>query len=222
MKMSIKISLIAVLLFVMMPVAAQNLYFDPITTLALKGYSDNLKNKQNETIEQQTKLQQAQAFVASQMAWANDLQNKIYKGLREVSGTVQNGVQLVRIYENVNKCISYTGDIADVVADNPEFAVFGAKSTGLAWQTITEISVEITDILQEGATNLAYSGDRYKFLYEIDQKLTRLRIILLQIKIDIERAVNLGFWRAINPFQGYINTDKDIVENIMYQYKHMF
>ncbi|MFA5620846.1 MAG: hypothetical protein WDA08_11130 [Weeksellaceae bacterium] len=220
--MSIKISLIAVLLFVMMPVAAQNLYFDPITTLALKGYSDNLKNKQNETIEQQTKLQQAQAFVASQMAWANDLQNKIYKGLREVSGTVQNGVQLVRIYENVNKCISYTGDIADVVADNPEFAVFGAKSTGLAWQTITEISVEITDILQEGATNLAYSGDRYKFLYEIDQKLTRLRIILLQIKIDIERAVNLGFWRAINPFQGYINTDKDIVENIMYQYKHMF
>lgn len=222
MKMSIKISLIAVLLFVMMPVAAQNLYFDPITTLALKGYSDNLKNKQNETIEQQTKLQQAQAFVASQMAWANDLQNKIYKGLREVSGTVQNGVQLVRIYENVNKCISYTGDIADIVADNPEFAVFGAKSTGLAWQTITEISVEITDILQEGATNLAYSGDRYKFLYEIDQKLTRLRIILLQIKIDIERAVNLGFWRAINPFQGYINTDKDIVENIMYQYKHMF
>ena len=40
--------------------------------------------------------------------------------------------------------------------------------------------------------------------------------------MNIERAKRLGFLKAINPFQGYINTDKTIVENIMIKYKHNF
>ena len=40
--------------------SAQNTYVDVVTTAALKLYSDNLKDKQNETIAQQNKLQKAQ------------------------------------------------------------------------------------------------------------------------------------------------------------------
>ena len=36
--------------------SAQNTYVDVVTTAALKLYSDNLKDKQNETIAQQNKL----------------------------------------------------------------------------------------------------------------------------------------------------------------------
>ena len=45
---------------------AQNTYIDVTTTLALKLYSDNLENQQEKTIEQQTKLQQAQTWVSTQ------------------------------------------------------------------------------------------------------------------------------------------------------------
>jgi hypothetical protein len=64
---------------------AQNTYIDVTTTAALKLYSDNLKSQQNKTVEEQTKLQQAQAWVASQMVLANNIQNKVLKGLQETS-----------------------------------------------------------------------------------------------------------------------------------------
>ncbi|WHE33919.1 hypothetical protein [Bergeyella cardium] len=81
--------------------SAQNTYVDVATTAALKLYSDNLKDKQNETIEQQNKLQKAQAWVASQMVVANNIQDKILKGLSEVSGTLTNGLQVKGIYEDL-------------------------------------------------------------------------------------------------------------------------
>ena len=36
-----------------------------------------------------------------------------------------------------------------------------------------------------------------------------------------KKANRLGFWNSINPFAGYINTDKGIVENIMNRYKEI-
>ena len=74
--------------------SAQNTYVDVVTTAALKLYSDNLKDKQNETIAQQNKLQKAQAWVGTQMVVVNNIQEKILKGLSEVSGTLQNGLQV--------------------------------------------------------------------------------------------------------------------------------
>ena len=54
------------------------------------------------------------------------------------------------------------------------------------------------------------------------KNVKKLKLWLLAIKLNLERAERLGFWNAINPFQGYINTDKSIVENIMKKYKHNF
>ena len=59
--------------------SAQNTYVDVVTTAALKLYSDNLKDKQNETIAQQNKLQKAQAWVGTQMVVVNNIQEKILK-----------------------------------------------------------------------------------------------------------------------------------------------
>lgn len=72
---------------------AQNTYIDPTVTAAMILYSENLKSRQNKTIDEQSKLQQAQTLVASQMAVANSIQNKLLKGLQEVSGTLKNGIR---------------------------------------------------------------------------------------------------------------------------------
>ncbi len=69
---------------------AQNTYIDPTVTAAMILYSENLKAKQNEVIEETSKLKDAQTWVGTQMVAANDIQNKILKGLKEVSGTLQN------------------------------------------------------------------------------------------------------------------------------------
>ena len=202
--------------------SAQNTYVDVATTAALKLYSDNLKDKQNETIEQQNKLQKAQAWVASQMVVANNIQDKILKGLSEVSGTLTNGFQVKGIYEDLKDCTMYSSEISKLVKDHPEYAIFGAKATETTYKEVLKMSSEVSELLKSGELNLATAGDRYKLLYEISTKVKMLPVWLATIRLNLDRAKRLGFWRAINPFQGYINTDKDIVRNIMEKYKHNF
>mgnify|MGYP000961482328 FL=1 len=213
---------ITVLLFAASFAFAQNTYIDVTTTLALKLYSDNLENQQEKTIEQQTKLQQAQTWVSTQMAVANNIQNKVLKGLNEVSGTLKNGVQVVSIYNELDRCLQYSNDILTLTGDKPQYSVFGVKATQKAYEQVIKLSTDVTDLLKPGELNLATAGDRYKLLFSVSQNVTMLKIWLLATKLNIERAIRLGWFQSINPFQGYINTDMSIVQNIMWTYKNRF
>ena len=201
---------------------AQNIYIDVTTTLALKLYSDNLENQQEKTIEQQTKLQQAQTWVSTQMAVANNIQNKVLKGLNEVSGTLKNGVQVVSIYNELDRCLQYSNDILTLTSNKPQYSVFGVKATQKAYEQVIKLTSDVTDLLKPGELNLATAGDRYKLLFSVSQNVTMLKTWLLATKLNIERAIRLGWFQSINPFQGYINTDMSIVENIMWTYKNRF
>lgn len=203
-------------------ISAQNTYIDPTTTAALILYSENLKSEQQKTIEQQNKLQQAQTWVGAQMVVANDIQNKILKGLREVSGTLQNGIQVKEIYSDLKDCANYSSQISTLVSDAPEYAIFGVKATKETYESVLAMSTDVSELMKSGELNLATAGDRYRLLFSISEKVKTLKIWLLTIMMNIERAKRLGFLKAINPFQGYINTDKTIVENIMIKYKHNF
>lgn len=213
---------ITVLLFAASFAFAQNTYIDVTTTLALKLYSDNLENQQEKTIEQQTKLQQAQTWVSTQMVVANNIQNKVLKGLNEVSGTLKNGVQVVSIYNELDRCLQYSNDILTLTGDKPQYSVFGVKATQKAYEQVIKLSTDVTELLKPGELNLATAGDRYKLLFSVSQNVTMLKIWLLATKLNIERAIRLGWFQSINPFQGYINTDMSIVQNIMWTYKNRF
>lgn len=213
---------ITVLLFAGSFALAQNIYIDVTTTLALKLYSDNLENQQEKTLEQQTKLQQAQTWVSTQMAVANNIQNKVLKGLNEVSGTLKNGVQVVSIYNELDRCLQYSNDILMLTSNKPQYSVFGVKATQKAYEQVIKLSTDVTDLLKPGELNLATAGDRYKLLFSVSQNVTMLKIWLLATKLNIERAIRLGWFQSINPFQGYINTDMSIVQNIMWTYKNRF
>ncbi|MGC4130475.1 MAG: hypothetical protein QM564_13205 [Bergeyella sp.] len=201
---------------------AQNTYIDPTVTAAMIIYSDNLKSKQNDVIEETSKLKNVQSWVGTQMVAANDIQNKILKGLKEVSGTLQNGIQVQRIYSELNKCYNYSSDVVQLASQHPQYAIFGVKASQKTYEQSLKIVTDVSDILASGDLNLATSGDRYKILHNISENVKSLKLWLLAIKLRLEKANRLGFWNSINPFAGYINTDKGIVENIMNKYKKNF
>ena len=201
---------------------AQKTYSDLTTSLALNMYANNLKSEQNKTIEQQTKLQQAQAWVSTQMVVANDIQNKVLKGLREVSGTLSNGIQMKNILTSLQNSYKYTGDILNIVSAHPQYSIFGVKSSEKVYLTAADIVTEYSDILAGGDLNLATAGDRSKLLTQTLQKVMMLEMWILDVKLRLERAIRIGFWKSANPFQGYVDTDKSIVDNIMNQYKWNF
>jgi len=201
---------------------AQNTYIDPTVTAAMILYSENLKAKQNEVIDETSKLKDAQTWVGTQMVTANDIQNKILKGLKEVSGTLQNGIQVQQIYAELNKCYKYSSEVVQLASAHPQYTIFGAKASQKTYEQSLKIVTDVSDILASGELNLATAGDRYKILHNISENVKNLKLWLLAIKLRLEKANRLGFWNSINPFAGYINTDKSIVENIMYKYKHNF
>lgn len=201
---------------------SQITYIDPVVTAAMVLYSENLKSRQNEVIEETYKLKEAQAWVGAQMIIANDIQNKILKGLKEVSGTLQNGIQAKEIYSELNKCYSYSSQVVQLASAHPQYAVFGVKASQKTYEQSVKIVTDISDILASGELNLATAGDRYKLLHIIAEDVKNLKLWLLAIKLRLEKAIRLGFWNSLNPFAGYINTDKGIVENIMNRYKRNF
>lgn len=202
--------------------SAQNTYIDPSTMAMLKLYSDNLKSQQNKTIEQQTKLQKAQAFVATQMVTANNIQNKIYKGLSEVSGSLDNGMQAKEIYYNLKQIVKISNDISKLIKEKPAYSIFGVKATEKAYTNSIRMGAEIASILKSGELNLMTAGDRSKLLSELLHDVKMFKIYLLTIQNNLERAHRLGFWKSINPFQRYINTDEAIVRDVMRKYKRNF
>ncbi len=201
---------------------SQNTYIDPTVTAAMILYSENLKAKQNEVIEETSKLKDAQTWVGTQMVAANDIQNRILKGLKEVSGTLQNGIQVQQIYSELNKCYNYSSDVVQLASQHPQYAIFGTKASQKTYEQSLKIVMDVSDILASGELNLATAGDRYKILHNISENVKNLKLWLLAIKLRLEKANRLGFWNSINPFARYINTDKGIVENIMNRYKRNF
>lgn len=210
------------LLFLSAYTFGQNTYVDPTTTLALKNYADTIEKGQEETNEQQKKLRQAQMWVGTQMAKANEIQNKILKGLTEVSGTLQNGIQVKEIFRHLDDCRKYSAHIGKLVKTHPQYSIFGVKAAELAGKQIIKIGTDVSDLLRAGDTNMMTAGDRYKLLSGIEQNVKMLKVWLFNIINRIEMAERVGFWKAINPFQSYINTDVQIVKGIMRRYKNNF
>jgi hypothetical protein len=194
---------------------SQTPYIDVLTAPSLTAYSNQIENKQNETIGEMNKLQQAQAFVSTQMTYANNIQNRVYAGLREVNGTLRNGLQVTRIYSNLENTVKNMNALKDVVADAPEFAVFATKATQVAINKSTDIYTDVADLLTTGDLNLATSGDRRRLLYNIEQNTRLLNIYLINMRLSIQRAKRKGFWKSINPWQTYVNTDKQMFDQIL-------
>lgn len=212
------ILIILLLLMCGQEVKAQSVYLDPTTTAALMLYSSNLRKEQEKTRDTLKGLKRVQAMVGVAMTEAGRVQNKVLKGLSEVSGTVSNAYQVKEIYFNLKVAGDYINDIAKIAARHPQYSALSVKAAKHGKEQIVKSSTEIANILKGGEYDLMTSGDRYKLLMRIQEETQMLRVYLLTILLPMERAEQIGFWKAINPFQGWIDTDKSIVENILRQY----
>ena len=211
-----------ILLFLPYIGSAQKIYMDPVTAGAMVGYAVILKGGHERAEKEQDKLQKAQTFISAQVTLVKKVQDKVYKGLSEAGGTIQNAIQVKNIGEETKQCVEYSKSISQLVERHPQYAIFGAKATQRCYEQTLKIANEMSNILADGETNLATAGDRYRVLDNIEHQVRMLKIYLISVQLALENAEYAGFWRSINPFQGYIDTDKDIIQNIMQKFKHQF
>jgi len=197
--------------------SSQTTYVDIMTAPAMLVYAGNLKNSQEKTIDEMSGIKQKQAWLTSQMVLVNDAQKKIYKGLSEVNSIVSNGLQVKRIYDELIKLPQNLQGVYQEVASQPEYAVFGVKAGELVTKKSVEYYGEVAELLSSGEFSLMTSGDRMLLLESLELKIRMLNFYLINIKYSIMRAKAKGWWRAINPFQDYMDTDKAIFDQILNQ-----
>lgn len=202
-------------------IRAQSIYLDPTTTAALMYYSSELRDEQRRTRDELKGLKKVQATVGVAMAEVGRVQNMIYKGLKEVSGTVTNAYQIKEIYNNVERSTKSMRKIKNIAMKHPQYMVFTESIIKKSNERIAKTSLEIANVLTSGDLNLMTAGDRHRMLKMINDAVMMLRVDLLSIEMRLERVERIGFWRELNPFQGYINTDRSIVENILERYKYL-
>lgn len=210
-----KIKLGVIMMFIGGNLYSQTTYIDIMNAPAMMIYASNIKNEQENTVDKMEELKEAQGWVAAQMTYANNLQDKLYKGLREVNGTVRNGLQIKRIYTNLEKTVGNIDAIQKEIRGYPEYSVFATKAINNVTDKVIDIYSDAADIINDSDTNLATAGDRRRLLGSLETNTRVLNIYLMNVRWTIKRAKRKGWWNSINPFSSYVETDKAIFNRII-------
>lgn len=209
------IFLFCVGLFSQLNVIAQ-VYVDPTTSAAILSTGSAHNRALDKTNEQLTLIQRGQLAVTGQLTVANDLQNKIYIGLTEVSGAVKSlmGVKqasdyVIKIYDNVRKTI-------EVAQDDPVLLLFAERNARDFQARAVELSATISGFaLQGGKTNMMDAGERAKIIKYVVDELRLLNGLAYGMHRSMYYARMNGILRSLNPWQTWVNRDAQIAKEVI-------
>lgn len=216
-----KLILILGFCLMMLPGFTQ-IYIDPATAGATAAHSGIINAQLNKTNDNLTLIQRGQLAVTGQLVVVNDLQNQIYKGLREVSGVVRSLLAVkditeisIDIVEDVNKAVT-------IAQTNPALLLFAEGGAREFKTRATNLAAEVSSfVLQGGKSNLMDSGERAKLLNRIVNELMILRGVAYGMYRSMYWAKQRGILNSLNPYAGYINIDKQIADDIIRNAKYL-
>lgn len=199
----------------------QAIYVDPMVTGAITLHDSNLKSEQNKTNNLLSQIRTAQSTVTAQLQVAYELQNKIYKGLSEVSSLVSDAYYVKRTYTNCQTIVNNAAEITTFITSNPQYAVFARPEVNEFKNRTVLLTAEVTATLTGGQFNLMNSGQRRELVRNIEMETALLASTSWLMLYSMKRAKNVGFWKSINPFSSYVNRDRQIARDIINQAKYL-
>lgn len=194
----------------------QVLYVDPLTSAAQLAHAAVMNSQLNATKDKLTLVERGQLAVTGQLGIVNDMQDKIYKGLSQVSSILTN---LSDVNEISRITIGMTDDInkgLDIARKNPVFLVFAEQQANFFYARATKLALEVSNFaLKGGKDNLMDSGERSKILNHILTEMLILRSLTYGMYRAMYYAQMRGLLRSLNPFGGYVNMDMQIMNDIV-------
>jgi len=195
--------------------ARSQIYFDVLTAPSISFSAPLIKGQMDNTNENLDAIKRGQLYLQTQLGVANNLQNKILKGLREVSGTVKNAITIRQIYEKSADIVAEMQDVVQLASDNPQYSIFAYKSAGIFRDRALGLYAEVARILHEDDRNLLDAGERQQLLHNVLSDLKILYAAAYGIHFSMENAIRKGFWQSLNPFRIWVNQDALIMKDII-------
>lgn len=209
-------------IMLMQKVNAQSLYIDPVTSAAQLAHASVINSQLNVTKEKLTLVERGQLAVTGQLGIVNDMQAKIYRGLSQVSSILTN---LADVQEISRITIGMTDDINKgmaVAAKNPILLVFAEDQANYFYTRATKLALEVSQFaLKGGEGNLMDAGERAKLIHKVMTEMLILRSLTYGMYRAMYYAQMRGVLRSLNPFQGYINMDERIMNDILRKRKYL-
>tara|TARA_R110002049_G_scaffold223441_4_gene395109 strand:+ start:1368 stop:2024 length:657 start_codon:yes stop_codon:yes gene_type:complete len=204
------------LLLILSGSAIGQVYVDPAVAAAQASHAVVINTQMNTTNERLTLIERGQLAITGNLTIVNNMQDKIYKGLSEVSSILtdlSNVTEIVRIGGAISSDLS---DVMSLARENPVLLVFAESNATLFQQRATSLALEVSSFaLKPGEQNLMDSGERAKIINQILNELMILRSYTYGMYRAMYFAQMKGLMKALNPFQGYINLDLQIANDIV-------
>lgn len=219
--MSLKFAIV-LLLFSVSVAHAQVLYVDPMTSGAIFAHSNTIDGQLKKTNSNLTLIQRGQLAVTGQLVIVNDLQDRIYKGLTEVAGVIHSLNTIKEIGDIGIDIVSDVDKSIVIAKSNPVLLLFAEESARDFKTRATRLAIEVSSfVLKGGRDNLMDSGERSKILNHIADELRILRGLAYGMHRAMYWAKMQGIFRALNPWQEWVNMDVQIANDVLRDAKYL-
>ncbi|OYD43629.1 hypothetical protein [Sphingobacterium cellulitidis] len=198
------------------------IYIDPAVAAATGAHAAVINGQLNTTNDRLTLIQRGQLAVTGQLVIVNDLQDKIYKGLSEVSSVVRNLLAVKDIADISTDIVRDVNKAMDIAGSNPGLLLFAEQGAREFKTRATNLATEVASFVTVGGRqNLMDSGERAKLLNRMVTELTILRGVAYGMYRFMYWARQRGILNSLNPYAGFINIDKRIADDIVRNAKYL-
>lgn len=193
----------------------QTVYVDPAVSAAVASQAAVISFQLKETNDRLTLIERGQLAITGNLTIVNTMQDKIYKGLSEVNSILTNLSNVKEIARMATAISSDLNDVMVLAGENPALLLFAERNATMFQQRATSLALEVSSfVLQGGENNLMDAGERSKLINQILTEMVILRSYTYGMYRAMYFAQMKGFLKALNPFQGYINVDIQIAQDI--------
>nr|WP_226904948.1 hypothetical protein [Pedobacter schmidteae] len=205
-----------------LPVFPQRLIFDRrhFTAVnengAMRLAAENTHNNYLSTIKQ--RLDDINLNVSSIVL----VQNIMHGALVEVNQVLKSGIMARQVGRLVTEIVSESNSMLEMVRSDPHLLFFAEdvarqlKSRGL------NLVAEVSDfVLREGENVLMDFDKRDLLLKKVILELQVMRALLYSMHRSMYWAKQAGLLRSLNPYQGFINQDRRMVDELLFNLKQL-
>ncbi len=195
---------------------------DPFLEGAIIVSSATENTNYNNIKDNQTAIQRAQEATIVVVDQVNQIQNKIYNGLMQVSSVLKNAYQIKECLQALNDILSYEGDMLAEAQKNPLALAFALKIQNEMVSKAVSYYADIETVILKANTKelLMTAGERETLLYKVQLDLNTLRALAAYSYYKVHLAVMQGIINSFNPFKGYVDIDGKIVKDLLNNWKH--
>lgn len=200
---------------------AQVLTVDPTTTAAV-GTSAALENNSFRDIKsKQDLINTATTTTAATVEFLNQWHDRLYRGLKTVSGNVTNGYQVYRSGEKILKILELQREILELGRENPMALAWAVEIEKNMVKKAVEMYAQIQTVILKMNDDkvLMDAGERIQLMNIVLRDLQIMEGMLYYARRKVKWVISQGLINAINPFAQYVNRDAALVREILGKFR---